>query len=80
MMGGEVGQEGFPGIRVCTKLWRAKACLTQATGRSSLWLENRVKNGDGEVGRSDHERLYIRFKGVEISNPLSAHRKGEKEK
>lgn len=45
-----------------------------------LMAGKQSEKGDGEVGRSDHERLYIRFKGVEISNPLSAHRKGEKEK
>lgn len=41
---------------------------------------NRLRSGDGEVRRSDVERLYIRFKGAETSNQLSAHRKGRKKR
>lgn len=39
-----------------------------------------MRNGDGEVHRSDLERLYIRFKEAEASNQLRAHRKGRKKK
>ena len=39
-----------------------------------------MRNGDGEVHRSDLERLYIRFKEAETSNRLTAHRKGREKR
>lgn len=37
-----------------------------------------VRNEDGDVSGSDYERLYIRFKGFDISSQLIAHCPGIK--
>ena len=80
MRGGRAGGEGVPDTGSLHKPVESESLAHSRQLEEVHCGWNGVRNGDGEVHRSDLERLYIRFKEAEISNQLTAHRKGREKR